>query len=187
MTLMLSFFFFNDTATPEIYTLSLHDALPIWRNSRRVLLLIAASSRASRALGRLTRHPLRHSRGNKKAHSGSHHRDAEGIAAGVGLFAGRSAGGSPIGRRSDRPCAGGPPARRPAFRSALAPPGARIRARPAGALLRRPPPRPVAHPHASGRRGRAAGRRAAGLPSVRQAPPDQPARVAPADRAQLLP
>src|SRR5262249_61491912 len=27
----LSFFFFNDTATPEIYTLSLHDALPISR------------------------------------------------------------------------------------------------------------------------------------------------------------
>src|SRR3712207_7166993 len=26
---MLVFFFFNDTATPEIYTLSLHDALPI--------------------------------------------------------------------------------------------------------------------------------------------------------------
>src|SRR5947209_20152592 len=25
------FFFFNDTATPEIYTLSLHDALPIYR------------------------------------------------------------------------------------------------------------------------------------------------------------
>src|SRR3989475_2319291 len=30
---MLRFFFFNDTATTEIYTLSLHDALPIssWR------------------------------------------------------------------------------------------------------------------------------------------------------------
>src|SRR5258707_2692273 len=31
------FFFFNDTATTEIYTLSLHDALPIslwWRNLR---------------------------------------------------------------------------------------------------------------------------------------------------------
>src|SRR2546430_10563167 len=28
----LSFFFFNDTATTEIYTLSLHDALPILRN-----------------------------------------------------------------------------------------------------------------------------------------------------------
>src|SRR6266516_7920416 len=27
--LFLSFFFFNDTATTEIYTLSLHDALPI--------------------------------------------------------------------------------------------------------------------------------------------------------------
>src|SRR6266566_9653386 len=27
----LTFFFFNDTATPEIYTLSLHDALPISR------------------------------------------------------------------------------------------------------------------------------------------------------------
>ena len=26
----LLFFFFNDTATAEIYTLSLHDALPIW-------------------------------------------------------------------------------------------------------------------------------------------------------------
>src|SRR5256885_6185646 len=27
------FFFFNDTATTEIYTLSLHDALPIYRTS----------------------------------------------------------------------------------------------------------------------------------------------------------
>src|SRR3712207_9510319 len=27
---MLFLFFFNDTATTEIYTLSLHDALPIW-------------------------------------------------------------------------------------------------------------------------------------------------------------
>src|SRR2546422_2756489 len=29
MTLLFLFFFFNDTATTEIYTLSLHDALPI--------------------------------------------------------------------------------------------------------------------------------------------------------------
>src|SRR5215213_11916883 len=28
------FFFFNDTATTEIYTLSLHDALPIFGNPR---------------------------------------------------------------------------------------------------------------------------------------------------------
>src|SRR2546426_9250167 len=33
-----SFFFFNDTATTEIYTLSLHDALPIYhRRDRRGL------------------------------------------------------------------------------------------------------------------------------------------------------
>src|SRR3712207_8665090 len=29
MTVLLFYFFFNDTATTEIYTLSLHDALPI--------------------------------------------------------------------------------------------------------------------------------------------------------------
>ena len=27
---LVLYFFFNDTATTEIYTLSLHDALPIW-------------------------------------------------------------------------------------------------------------------------------------------------------------
>src|ERR1022692_1823775 len=32
-----SFFFFNDTATPGIYTLSLHDALPISRNGTSLL------------------------------------------------------------------------------------------------------------------------------------------------------
>src|SRR2546426_7277896 len=31
---MPNFFFFNDTATTEIYTLSLHDALPIWSQRR---------------------------------------------------------------------------------------------------------------------------------------------------------
>src|SRR3712207_7333504 len=30
------FFFFNDTATTEIYTLSLHDALPIYEDQTRV-------------------------------------------------------------------------------------------------------------------------------------------------------
>src|SRR3712207_7898336 len=33
MCAIFSFFFFNDTATTEIYTLSLHDALPIWRRA----------------------------------------------------------------------------------------------------------------------------------------------------------
>src|SRR2546427_2176551 len=32
-SLCFLFFFFNDTATTEIYTLSLHDALPIWRSA----------------------------------------------------------------------------------------------------------------------------------------------------------
>src|SRR5258707_15104895 len=32
------FFFFNDTATTEIYTLSLHDALPIFHSTVRVCL-----------------------------------------------------------------------------------------------------------------------------------------------------
>src|SRR2546426_6855686 len=37
VALIVRFFFFNDTATTEIYTLSLHDALPIWsRRSRRI-------------------------------------------------------------------------------------------------------------------------------------------------------
>src|SRR5256885_2408243 len=34
---MLSFFFFNDTATTEIYTLSLHDALPISEQWKEVI------------------------------------------------------------------------------------------------------------------------------------------------------
>src|SRR2546422_6914839 len=46
------FFFFNDTATTEIYTLSLHDALPI---SRIRSLCTAAASRDHPPLARGTR------------------------------------------------------------------------------------------------------------------------------------
>src|SRR5215217_9739022 len=35
---ILLFFFFNDTATTEIYTLSLHDALPIFADRGHLLL-----------------------------------------------------------------------------------------------------------------------------------------------------
>src|SRR2546429_8249992 len=35
------FFFFNDTATTEIYTLSLHDALPIWAGGEAAVTLMA--------------------------------------------------------------------------------------------------------------------------------------------------
>src|SRR5690349_22818684 len=39
VSFVLLFFFFNDTATTEIYTLSLHDALPISRSSERLAAL----------------------------------------------------------------------------------------------------------------------------------------------------
>src|SRR5258708_23980931 len=45
----LFFFFFNDTATTEIYTLSLHDALPIL------------------AIGKLGEEPLEHPRGRRES------------------------------------------------------------------------------------------------------------------------
>src|SRR5438477_3605324 len=46
------FFFSNDTATTEIYTLSLHDALPIWSTCRyptRATFTIATTTRSFRA------------------------------------------------------------------------------------------------------------------------------------------
>src|SRR3989442_8633211 len=54
----LSFFFFNDTATTEIYTLSLHDALPIsasfqrQHESDRVLDLLVGEQRLAAVLRR---------------------------------------------------------------------------------------------------------------------------------------
>src|SRR3712207_7213190 len=50
-------FFFNDTATTEIYTLSLHDALPIYGGGRRQTLAgdRAALGPRARAVGRADR------------------------------------------------------------------------------------------------------------------------------------
>src|SRR6266850_8538929 len=56
------FFFFNDTATTEIYTLSLHDALPLWPISTRPRPSASptspptASPKSNRALGLFCRH-----------------------------------------------------------------------------------------------------------------------------------
>src|SRR5215208_8542183 len=50
-----SFFFFNDTATTEIYTLSLHDALPIFRPAWSIPRLGNASRSSTRA-GRSEEH-----------------------------------------------------------------------------------------------------------------------------------
>src|SRR2546422_9593068 len=60
---LISFFFFNDTATTEIYTLSLHDALPIYPpicgtgryRSRAILRLLGQFGRCPNALGRTVR------------------------------------------------------------------------------------------------------------------------------------
>src|SRR3712207_7095518 len=52
---MLIFFFFNDTATTEIYTLSLHDALPIYtRSSQNGKARAASSLRARTCTSRST-------------------------------------------------------------------------------------------------------------------------------------
>src|SRR2546425_3677156 len=53
LSLVLLFFFFNDTATTEIYTLSLHDALPISRSP-------AARSPVSCERRRRSAHPKHH-------------------------------------------------------------------------------------------------------------------------------
>src|SRR3712207_7971763 len=58
MSFCFSFlFFFNDTATTEIYTLSLHDALPICQ--RRASDVPVAAQRRAPAAGRRVRHRLR--------------------------------------------------------------------------------------------------------------------------------
>src|SRR2546426_5961295 len=49
---MFSFFFFNDTATTEIYTLSLHDALPICALTTRRPLAGDERGRAAESQGR---------------------------------------------------------------------------------------------------------------------------------------
>src|SRR5688572_31148096 len=64
LVLLLYLFFFNDTATTEIYTLSLHDALPIWRSARR--------APSGRSTGRWSCRappapPLRTTRGDRKS------------------------------------------------------------------------------------------------------------------------
>src|SRR6266496_6455093 len=54
--LFVFFFFFNDTATTEIYTLSLHDALPISRGQGGGRAARAASRRGDGVAHRLRAH-----------------------------------------------------------------------------------------------------------------------------------
>src|SRR5690242_21416350 len=55
---MFYFFFFNDPATTEIYTLSLHDALPISAGERRTRSCAAAIPARKRADGAADLHGL---------------------------------------------------------------------------------------------------------------------------------
>src|SRR5689334_23787264 len=81
-----SFFFFTDTATTEIYTLSLHDALPIWVPRRQMSAMFRlavslnpgtkASNRqpcgsqpSSQPMGYLYRHILFHLRLRSEEHT----------------------------------------------------------------------------------------------------------------------
>src|SRR2546425_10096313 len=62
------FFFFNDTATTEIYTLSLHDALPIWAAggpSNVAAIVVPAPSATKLACRSWLPCPLRH-RGHER-------------------------------------------------------------------------------------------------------------------------
>src|SRR2546429_7137941 len=57
------FFFFNDPATPEIYTLSLHDALPIsahslWRSTRTTAVATKPKTTVSQPMLRSVCRPI---------------------------------------------------------------------------------------------------------------------------------
>src|SRR3989442_7952894 len=64
----LYFFFFNDTATTEIYTLSLHDALPISRQRGRGLQPLVGSAQDGGAGGGLAR-PVDHAGARSEEHT----------------------------------------------------------------------------------------------------------------------
>src|SRR5436305_12299613 len=65
-----SFFFFNDTATTEIYTLSLHDALPISRSRSRAVSWRTSRVRTTISIRKL--HPPRTQERKRKRRSEEH-------------------------------------------------------------------------------------------------------------------
>src|SRR2546427_5696038 len=56
LNVLPNFFFFNDTATTEIYTLSLHDALPIYSIPLEVGSVVASATFGLRCKGMSARH-----------------------------------------------------------------------------------------------------------------------------------
>src|SRR5690242_21183607 len=67
------FFFFNDTATTEIYTLSLHDALPIWPQRHGAGRPRGGGPRRGGPLRAACRHPRRAARDRKSTRLNSSH------------------------------------------------------------------------------------------------------------------
>src|SRR3712207_5317462 len=155
-------FFFNDTATTEIYTLSLHDALPISRRVRRV-----GRARGAPAAGRPAAHAGRRGRRRRGRGPGHRHgraarRDAQGLphrgARGPGRAEGRTAGHHRP-RRDRRPGRRPAPARRVRQQPGRQPVAARRRRRRGGQHRPRPAGRRRTHRRAGGvdRRGGGAG------------------------------
>src|SRR2546429_906145 len=68
--LIFFFFFFNDTATTEIYTLSLHDALPIYAGGPR---RFGAGARDERELRQISRPDRAEQRDRKSTRLNSSH------------------------------------------------------------------------------------------------------------------
>src|SRR2546429_7410623 len=60
------FFFFNDTATTEIYTLSLHDALPILSRSGTLRLVASRTRRMTTEAKRIDSETLRKAEGGRR-------------------------------------------------------------------------------------------------------------------------
>src|SRR5258707_15611922 len=67
------FFFFNDTATTEIYTLSLHDALPILNYIRTMIETVAKAEDELRDVERNNGVPIRELRDRKSTRLNSSH------------------------------------------------------------------------------------------------------------------
>src|SRR5688572_32708402 len=69
--MLSSFFFFNDTATTEIYTLSLHDALPISEERRGLPTTVGVSAGRSDTSGRVRAFTAGWTAGSRNPHSGA--------------------------------------------------------------------------------------------------------------------
>src|SRR2546425_9076479 len=75
-----SFFFFNDTATTEIYTLSLHDALPIYGVGRDLHRGVAGPALRHRRLVRVASDPRVHLTGGVVDRSEEHTSELQSVA-----------------------------------------------------------------------------------------------------------